>query len=112
MFVDGLNEDSSYIGRMEFNLNPIKNWIQNKDKKRTIWPNKKTMYKYDIHNNLIEKDMDDSYDEWKKTTYKYDSENNMIEKYERCSNGECIKDKYNSKNKMIKKTAIIRELDN
>lgn len=34
MFIDGLNEDSSCIGRVEFNLNPIKSWIQNKDKKK------------------------------------------------------------------------------
>ena len=41
MFVDGLNEGFSCIGRMEFNLNPIKNWIQNKDKKEQYGRTKK-----------------------------------------------------------------------
>ncbi len=50
MFIDELNEDFSCIGRVEFNLNPIKSWIQNKDKKNSLLAKEDPFKKFDKMN--------------------------------------------------------------
>ncbi|MCS5422162.1 MULTISPECIES: hypothetical protein [Psychrilyobacter] len=50
IFIAGLNEDSSCIGRIEFNLNPIKSWIQNKDKKKSLFTKEDPFKKFDKMN--------------------------------------------------------------